>query len=101
MYLTQDPSAYRISLSTGEGYIAGGAVGVDLRSRQQGLDPQVVARAWATQLRNMAPQLVAMLNEQLGTIANMRRFHLSGSRSCVSSPSSSALALSLATFLRA
>jgi transposase len=27
------------------------AVGVDLRSRQQGLDPQVVARAWAAQLR--------------------------------------------------
>ena len=27
------------------------AVGVGLRSRQQGLDPQVVARAWATQLR--------------------------------------------------
>jgi transposase len=27
------------------------AVGTDLRRRQQGLDPQVVARAWATQLR--------------------------------------------------
>jgi transposase len=27
------------------------AVGVELRSRQQGLDPQVVARAWAAQLR--------------------------------------------------
>ena len=27
------------------------AVGADLRSRQQGLDPQVVARAWAAQLR--------------------------------------------------
>jgi transposase len=27
------------------------AVGVDLRGRQQGLDPQVVARAWAAQLR--------------------------------------------------
>jgi transposase len=27
------------------------AVGVDLRSRQQGLDPQVLARAWAAQLR--------------------------------------------------
>src|SRR5215212_11545143 len=27
------------------------AVGLDLRGRQQGLDPQVVARAWAAQLR--------------------------------------------------
>jgi len=27
------------------------AVGADLRNRQQGLDPQVVARAWAAQLR--------------------------------------------------
>ena len=27
------------------------AVGVELRNRQQGLDPQVVARAWAAQLR--------------------------------------------------
>jgi transposase len=27
------------------------ALGVDLRERQQGLDPQVVARAWAAQLR--------------------------------------------------
>ena len=26
-------------------------VGVDLRRRRQGLDPQVVARAWAAQLR--------------------------------------------------
>jgi hypothetical protein len=26
-------------------------VGVELRRRQQGLDPQVVARAWAAQLR--------------------------------------------------
>jgi transposase len=27
------------------------ALGVELRERQQGLDPQVVARAWAAQLR--------------------------------------------------
>ena len=27
------------------------AVGADLRGRQQGLDPQVAARAWAAQLR--------------------------------------------------
>ena len=27
------------------------AVGADLRNRQQGLDPQVAARAWAAQLR--------------------------------------------------
>jgi transposase len=27
------------------------AVGIELRARQQGLDPQVVARAWAAQLR--------------------------------------------------
>jgi transposase len=27
------------------------ALGVQLRERQQGLDPQVVARAWAAQLR--------------------------------------------------
>jgi transposase len=65
------PSAYSSGTSTWRGHITkcGNAhlrgqlvesawayqhrpgVGVDLRGRQQGLDPQVVARAWAAQLR--------------------------------------------------